>query len=216
MSEKIEHGEVERRRHARERVDELGGVVHLQHQVLHPRQAPAEHEGPAHQPEERALAPETLSGQIEEEKVLAPRLGRAVAHQLRRAGDRVPHGHREPVGAPLVDHAPVVPDPVFAHVLRVVDLEGREAVHAKGLVDQEEHVDELEPLPLVHLLEGLRLRQALLEVPADPDDGRLVDAVDVERNAIGLSNAQRRENSLPAVHVLLPCPTRSTGRRSSM
>jgi hypothetical protein len=151
----------------------------------------------------------------------APGRRRRVAVEIIRALNGVSHGNRQPVGAPPIDDAPVVLDALGIEFPQVIDLEGGESVDAELLVDQEEGVYELRLLAVVHLVDLLGLREALCDVAPDPDDGGLVDPVDVEGNPVRLPKLERRQDPFSAGHgrllgCLLGAPVRGPRRRCTL
>ena len=110
---------------------------HPDHQVFHRDEAPASNKDPPHHPEEGDLSLEALSRKIQQQEVLPLGLGPPVALQLSRIPDRVLLGHRDSVGAPMGNDAPIVPDTFLIELFFVADFEAGYAVNAKRLVDQE-------------------------------------------------------------------------------
>jgi len=109
-------------------------------------------------------------------------------------------GDRDAIGAPFVHDPELVADMPVVDWHLIADLEGGEAIDPELLVDQEERVEQLRLLLIVHLDELFRIRKSVGELFADADDRAFVDPVNVEGNPVGLPEAERLERSLPSRH----------------
>ncbi len=170
-----------------------------------PIQPPRADERPAHQ-QKRAFSPLKRS-RPRSSNTRCPRLdGWGVKWQVAGLPHRMPGRDGKAVRAPGVDHAPVVGNMALVHFGVVADLERGEPVNAEMLVYEEERVEELALLLVVHLAELLRIGQAVGDLPSDSDYRGFVNAVDVQRHPIGLPYTQRGQYPLFTVHLITSAP----------